>query len=60
MSMIPPIEPARPSHATRPVRRRTPEEETEGHPAGGFERQEPEEEENDGGEDGLPHVDIRV
>ena len=59
MSAIPPIEPARPSHGTRKVRRRSPEEEPEERPAGGFDRQEPERR-DDGTDDGLPHVDIRV
>jgi hypothetical protein len=59
MSAIPPIEPMRLSHATRAVRRRSSEEEREEHPAGGFEREEPEQDE-DATDDGLPHVDIRV
>jgi hypothetical protein len=60
MSAIPPIEPARPSHRPRPVRRRTPEEEQEERSHAHHEQfagDEPEPDEDDGG---LPHVDIRV
>jgi hypothetical protein len=58
VSAIPPIEPARPAHGIRPVRRRTHEEDREERPAPGYEEQEPEKRDDDG--DGLPHVDIRV
>jgi hypothetical protein len=61
VSAIPPIEPARPSHGARPVRRRSPEEEQR-EPAPGYEEQfsgeEPAQHDDDDG--GLPHVDIRV
>jgi hypothetical protein len=59
MSAIPPIEPTRPSHASRKVRRRSPEDESEERPAGAFD-QSGAEREDSADDDGLPHVDIRV
>jgi hypothetical protein len=59
MSAIPPIEPARPAHGVRPVRRRASEEEWEERPAPGHDGQEQEPRDDDR-DDGLPHVDIRV
>lgn len=61
MNAIPPVEPTRPSHAARLVRRRTPEEDQEspGHDEQpSDERFSDDEPEDDDG--GLPHVDVRV